>query len=174
MLARHQTSPALGRWASRISTARSSTTERATSKRSRQGSHAAMCARNSSPGAPVAAHSRTSNSRPHSRLDMEQLRKLSARTEQERLDALAADAHDFGDLGMRRALAVREPENLALHRFQLRQRARQVGPLVGTGIDRVQLFRDLHVDAAALPAAAVAREIRGDAKERISPVRFVL
>src|SRR5437762_7454613 len=118
MFARQNTRPALGRCAVPINVVRSPAMEWATSNSARQVSHAAMCARSSSPGAPFVAHSRTSNSRSHSRLAMQQLRKFPTCPEKKRLDALAAHAGDLGDLRMRGSLSVREPEDLALHRFQ--------------------------------------------------------
>ena len=111
----------------------------------------------------------------------EERRETRARAMEHRLHAGAADADDFGDLFVRGALRVGQPEHRAIARAQLRHRAREVQPPVGGDVDAIAPDRCGRVLVVRRvrrhdPAAteAVAREVRGDAEQVVPAMRLAL
>ena len=98
------------------------------------------------------------------------------RAEQQRLDAAGAQAQRRGNLLVRGAFRVRQPQQLLVAIAQLRQRATDVGPIPG-GMHRIGSARqrcaggfvDRHRHRAE-PATAVPHQVGRDAVQRVALV----
>src|SRR5688572_14638450 len=101
--------------------------------------------------------------------------ELPPRAKEQELDAAGFESQDLSDLVVRRALSIREPEHLALHRLQMFHRPREIGALLrargGAIIGGHFIVQGNQLGVAFAPRR-VAREIRGDAEERVAPVRL--
>src|SRR5258708_3366588 len=181
---RHQAAPDPGTEASRTSALRSSRMASARATSSAQSGHDATCACN--PASLVWRPASTSSSRSQ-RVSAtfptslaQHFGELPARAMEERLHVVTLHARDAGNLPVRAALSVRQPEELALQRLETGQRAAQVravlaavgGPEVGRR--SILLVRERNIGMASQMAAVVAGEIGGDAEERVAAVRLAL
>ena len=103
-----------------------------------------------------------------------------SRAEQEELNALRLDADHAGDIAMRRAVCVGQPQHRALARRQLRHRPSEIGAALGVSAAtsvrsssrRPPSRRNQVRTSAAAPA--VMRKVGRDSEERMAAMRIAL
>src|SRR5260221_1060774 len=182
---RHQTAPEGGMLASWMVALRSSRMAPATARRSLQPGQAATWSASSPSGVrPALMTSRSSPSRGQVVVSAtvpttfaEQAGELLPCAVEERLHVAALDADDAGDLVMREALAIRQPEELLLFGLQLGHGPFEVGAvlhLIAVPVMVGRIFGHGCFRMAAFVPSEVAGQVRGDAEERVAAVALRL